>query len=53
MSKRHNASGFAYSDTDELALLIRLLPEFVNLYSTYYIRQWRYDNRVRLLWLGL
>ena len=53
MGKRHNAFGFTYSDTDELALLIRLLPEFVNFYPTYNIRQWRYDNRLRLLWLGL
>ena len=53
MGKRHNASRFAYSDTDKLALLIRLLSELVNLYATYNIRQRRYDNRLRLLWLGL
>lgn len=53
MGKRHNASRFAYSDTDEPALLKGLLPEFVNLYATYHIRQWRYDNRLRLLWLQL
>ncbi len=49
MGKRHNASGFTYSDADELALLIRLLPELVNLHPTYNIRQWRYDNRLRQL----
>ena len=53
MGKRHNASGFTYSDTDELTLLICLLSELVNLYATHYIRQWRYDNRLRLLGLGL
>lgn len=51
--KRYNASRFAHSDTDELALLICLLPELVNLYATYQIRQWRYDNWLRLLWLRL
>ena len=53
MGKRYNSSRFAYPDTDGLPLLIGLLPKFVNLYATYHIRQWRYDNRVRLLWLGL
>lgn len=53
MGKRHNASRLAYSDTDELALLIRLLPEWVNPYASYHIRQWRYDNRLRLFWLEL
>lgn len=49
----NNATGVADSDADELALLISLLPQSVNLYSTYHIRQRRYDYRLRLLRLGL
>lgn len=49
----YDASGAADSDADKLALLIGLLPQSVNLYSTYHIRQWRYDYRIRLLWLRI
>lgn len=49
MVDRNNASGVADSDAYELALLIGLLPQTVNLYPAYNIRQWRYDYRLRLL----
>ena len=45
----HNASGVTDSDADELAFLIGLLLKSVNLYAAYYIRQWRDNNRLRLL----
>lgn len=45
----HNASGVTDSDADELAFLIGLLLKSVNLYTAYYIRQWRDNNRLRLL----
>ena len=48
-----NATGVTDTDAYKLALLISLLPRTVNFYTAYNIRQWRYDNRVRLLWIGL
>ena len=48
-----NASGVADSDAYELALLISLLPQSVNLCTAYNIWQRRYDYRLRLLRLGL
>ena len=49
----HNAARVADTDAYKLALLICLLPQTVNFYATYHIRQWRYDYRLRLLWLRL
>lgn len=42
-------AGVADSDAYELAFLIGLLPQSVNLNPVYHIRQWRYDYRLRLL----
>ena len=53
MGKGYNTSRLTYPDAYKLAFLIGLLPQSVNLYSTYNIRQWRYDYRLRLLWLML
>ncbi|MBO5445214.1 MAG: hypothetical protein J5995_07730 [Muribaculaceae bacterium] len=51
MGKRYNASRLTYPYAYKLAFLIGLLPKPVNFYATYHIRQWRYDNRHRLLGL--
>ena len=50
-----NASGITDSYAYELAFLIGLLPQTVNFYTAYNIRQWRYYNRLRRhgLWHGL
>lgn len=49
----HNAARVTDTDAYKLALLICLLPQTVNFYATYHIRQWRYDYRLRLPWLLL
>ncbi len=53
MGKWYNTTRFTDSDADELTFLIGLLFEPVNLYAAHHIRQWRDDNRFRLLCLRL
>lgn len=53
MGKWYNASGFAYTNADELAFLKVSLTETINLKAIHSIGQRWDDNRLGLLRLGL